>query len=81
MATQGQVITCKAAMAYEPNKSLVIKDVQVAPPPANEVRIKILFIALYYTDVYTWSERDPEGLFPLILGHEATGIVEVLVKV
>ncbi|PPS00963.1 hypothetical protein GOBAR_AA19695 [Gossypium barbadense] len=76
MATQGQVITCKAAVAYEPNKPLVIEDVQVAPPQAGEVRIKILFTALCHTDAYTWSGKDPEGLFPCILGHEAAGIVE-----
>ncbi|KAA3458683.1 alcohol dehydrogenase class-3 [Gossypium australe] len=76
MATAGKVITCKAAVAYEPNKPLVIEDVQVAPPQAGEVRIKILFTALCHTDAYTWSGKDPEGLFPCILGHEAAGIVE-----
>ncbi|CAO2040221.1 unnamed protein product [Urochloa humidicola] len=74
--TQGQVITCKAAVAYEPNKPLVIEDVQVAPPQAGEVRVKILFTALCHTDHYTWSGKDPEGLFPCILGHEAAGVVE-----
>ncbi|KAE8701405.1 Alcohol dehydrogenase class-3 [Hibiscus syriacus] len=62
-----------AAVDYEPNKPLVIEDVQVAPPQAGEVRIKILFIALCHTDAYTWSGK---GLFPCILGHEAAGIVE-----
>ncbi|KAH9729044.1 Alcohol dehydrogenase class-3 [Citrus sinensis] len=76
MSTEGQVITCKAAVAWEPNKALVIEDVQVAPPQAGEVRIKILFTALCHTDAYTWSGKDPEGLFPCILGHEAAGIVE-----
>ncbi|KAH9785085.1 Alcohol dehydrogenase class-3 [Citrus sinensis] len=76
MSTEGQVITCKAAVAWEPNKPLVIEDVQVAPPQAGEVRIKILFTALCHTDAYTWSGKDPEGLFPCILGHEAAGIVE-----
>ncbi|KAL3850017.1 hypothetical protein ACJIZ3_011899 [Penstemon smallii] len=76
MATQGQIITCKAAVAWEPNKPLVIEDVQVAPPQAGEVRIKVLFTALCHTDAYTWSGKDPEGLFPCILGHEAAGIVE-----
>ncbi|RZC52132.1 hypothetical protein C5167_020555 [Papaver somniferum] len=76
MATQGQVITCKAAVAWEPNKPLVIEDVQVAPPQAGEVRIKILYTALCHTDAYTWSGKDPEGLFPCILGHEAAGVVE-----
>ncbi|PWZ20213.1 Alcohol dehydrogenase class-3 [Zea mays] len=56
--TQGQVITCKAAVAYEPNKPLVIEDVQVAPPQAGEVRVKILFTALCHTDHYTWSGKD-----------------------
>ncbi|GMP90524.1 hypothetical protein CsSME_00041613 [Camellia sinensis var. sinensis] len=76
MATQGQVITCKAAIAWEANKPLSIEDVQVAPPQAGEVRIQILFTALCHTDAYTWSGKDPEGLFPCILGHEAAGIVE-----
>nr|KAJ0191903.1 hypothetical protein LSAT_V11C800425160 [Lactuca sativa] len=76
MATQGKVITCKAAVAYEANKPLVIEDVEVAPPQAGEVRVQILFTALCHTDAYTWSGKDPEGLFPCILGHEAAGIVE-----
>ncbi|KAG5383364.1 hypothetical protein IGI04_034834 [Brassica rapa subsp. trilocularis] len=81
MATQGQVITCKAAVAYEPNKPLIIEDVQVAPPQAGEVRIKILFTALCHTDAYTWSGKDPEGLFPCILGHEAAGgSIEILLN-
>ncbi|GAU27547.1 hypothetical protein TSUD_29800 [Trifolium subterraneum] len=74
--TQGQVITCKAAVAWEPNKPLIIEDVQVAPPQAGEVRIQILYTALCHTDAYTWNGKDPEGLFPCILGHEAAGIVE-----
>ncbi|KAF9626744.1 hypothetical protein IFM89_038962 [Coptis chinensis] len=70
-------IQCESptAVAWEANKPLVKEDVQVAPPQAGEVRIKILFTALCHTDVYTWSGKDPEGLFPCILGHEATGQV------
>ncbi|BAF10417.1 alcohol dehydrogenase class-3 [Oryza sativa Japonica Group] len=75
-STQGQVITCKAAVAWEANRPMTIEDVQVAPPQAGEVRVKILFTALCHTDHYTWSGKDPEGLFPCILGHEAAGIVE-----
>ncbi|RWV87462.1 hypothetical protein GW17_00050537 [Ensete ventricosum] len=46
-----------AAVAWEANKPLVIEDVQVAPPQAGEVRIKILFTALCHTDAYTWSGK------------------------
>jgi S-(hydroxymethyl)glutathione dehydrogenase / alcohol dehydrogenase len=29
-----------------------------------------------YTDAYTLSGKDPEGAFPIVLGHEGAGIVE-----
>lgn len=75
-STAGQVITCKAAVAWAPNKPLSIETIQVAPPRKGEVRIKVVANALCHTDVYTWSGQDPEGIFPSILGHEAGGIVE-----
>lgn len=71
-----EIITCKAAVAWKPGESLSIEEIQVAPPKAGEVRIKILHTALCHTDLYTLSGKDPEGIFPSILGHEATGIVE-----
>merc|ERR1712151_106705 len=42
----------------------------------GEVRIRHVAVALCHTDAYTLSGHDPEGLFPCILGHEASGIVE-----
>ena len=32
--------------------------------------------ALCHTDIYTLDGHDAEGLFPCILGHEATAVVE-----
>lgn len=29
-----------------------------------------------YQDAYTLSGKDPEGAFPIVLGHEGAGIVE-----
>eukprot|EP01129_Flabellula_baltica_P003701 TRINITY_DN13442_c0_g1_i1.p1 TRINITY_DN13442_c0_g1~~TRINITY_DN13442_c0_g1_i1.p1 ORF type:complete len:383 (-),score=99.44 TRINITY_DN13442_c0_g1_i1:31-1179(-) len=76
MSTQGQVITCKAAVAWEANQPLSIETIQVEPPKAGEVRIKVLATGICHTDDYTLSGKDPEGLFPVILGHEGGGIVE-----
>jgi Zn-dependent alcohol dehydrogenase len=53
-----------------------VVDIVVAPPKANEVRVKIIANALCHTDIYTLSGQDPEGKFPAVLGHEATGLVE-----
>ncbi|OXB69528.1 UNVERIFIED_CONTAM: hypothetical protein H355_000120, partial [Colinus virginianus] len=70
------VIKCKAAVAWETGKPLSIEEVEVAPPKAHEVRIKVVATALCHTDAYTLSGADPEGRFPVILGHEGAGIVE-----
>ncbi|XP_048590123.1 alcohol dehydrogenase class-3 [Nematostella vectensis] len=74
--TAGKTITCQAAVAWEPKKPLSIETIEVAPPKAHEVRIKILATGVCHTDAYTLSGVDPEGLFPCILGHEGGGIVE-----
>ncbi|CAK9783896.1 putative formaldehyde dehydrogenase [Cutaneotrichosporon oleaginosum] len=75
-STEGKTITCKAAVAWEAGKPLSIEDVEVAPPRAGEVRIKILYTGICHTDDYTLSGKDPEGVFPVILGHEGGGVVE-----
>ncbi len=71
-----ETITCKAAIAWEAGKPLSIEDVQVAPPKAGEVRVKIVATGVCHTDAFTLSGDDPEGIFPAILGHEGGGIVE-----
>ncbi|XP_028272764.1 alcohol dehydrogenase class-3-like [Parambassis ranga] len=79
MQAQRQVIRCKAAVAWEPGKPLSIEDVDVAPPKAHEVRIKVVATGVCHTD---WSYLREPGVgmtlrpFPLVLGHEAAGIVE-----
>ncbi|KAL5204190.1 hypothetical protein ABZP36_009061 [Zizania latifolia] len=73
MATAGKVIKCKAAVAWEAGKPLSIEEVDVAPPQAMEVRVKILFTALCHTDVYFWEAKGQTPVFPRIFGHEAGG--------
>lgn len=74
--TNGQTITCKAAVAWAAKEPLTVTDIQVAPPKAGEVRVKVLSNALCHTDIYTLDGHDAEGKFPSILGHEAVGLVE-----
>ncbi|CAB1428538.1 unnamed protein product, partial [Pleuronectes platessa] len=76
MATAGKVIKCKAAVAWEPNKPMVIEEIEVAPPQANEVRIKIVATAVCHTDLYHLFEGMNKDGFPIVLGHEGAGIVE-----
>ncbi|KAH9784974.1 Alcohol dehydrogenase class-P [Citrus sinensis] len=75
-STAGLILTCKAAVAWEAGKPLIIQDVEVAPPKTMEVRIKIKYTSLCRTDLYFWESKTP--LFPRIFGHEAAGVVESL---
>ena len=74
--TAGETITCKAAIAWEAGKPLSVEEVDVAPPKAGEVRVRVTFTGLCHTDSYTLAGGDPEGRFPAILGHEGAGVVE-----
>lgn len=40
------------------------------------MRIQIYYTGVCHTDAYTLSGKDPEGAFPIVLGHEGAGIVE-----
>merc|ERR1712130_61406 len=70
------VIKCRAAVAWEADKPLQIEEIEVAAPKAGEVRVRMVATGVCHTDAYTLSGDDPEGEFPVILGHEGAGIVE-----
>lgn len=71
-----EMIKSKAAIAWGVNQPLSIEEVDVMPPQAGEVRVRIIASGVCHTDAFTLSGEDPEGIFPVILGHEGGGIVE-----
>ncbi|KAM3937170.1 NADP-dependent alcohol dehydrogenase-like [Leptodactylus fuscus] len=75
MSTAGKVIKCKAAVAWEPCKPLTIEEIEVAPPQAHEVRIKIISSGICGSDNSALNQII-QTKFPVILGHEAIGTVE-----
>ena len=65
----------RAAVAFAAGKPLEIVEIDVAPPKAGEVLVKITHTGVCHTDAFTLSGDDPEGIFPAVLGHEGGGIV------
>ena len=65
----------RAAVAFEAGKPLVIEEVELEGPRAGEVLVEIKATGVCHTDEFTRSGADPEGLFPVIFGHEGAGIV------
>ncbi len=65
----------RAAVAFAPGQPLEIETVQLDGPRAGEVLVEIMATGICHTDKFTLSGDDPEGQFPVILGHEGAGIV------
>src|SRR5215470_4052905 len=66
----------RAAVAWAAGKPLEIEEVDLSKPRAGEVLVQIVATGVCHTDAFTLSGADPEGMFPVILGHEGGGIVE-----
>mgnify|MGYP003643803113 CR=1 FL=1 len=71
-----EFIKSKAAVAWAANQPLSIEEIDVMPPQKGEVLVRIIASGVCHTDAFTLSGEDPEGIFPVILGHEGGGIVE-----
>ncbi|MCA9594694.1 MAG: S-(hydroxymethyl)glutathione dehydrogenase/class III alcohol dehydrogenase [Myxococcales bacterium] len=65
----------RAAVAREAGKPLSIETVQLEGPKAGEVLVELKATGVCHTDEFTLSGKDPEGIFPSILGHEGAGVV------
>jgi S-(hydroxymethyl)glutathione dehydrogenase/alcohol dehydrogenase len=66
----------KAAVAWEATRPLEIEEIDLEGPKQGEVLVRVAATGVCHTDAYTLSGRDPEGLFPSVLGHEGAGVIE-----
>jgi len=68
-------VKTRAAIAFAPKQPLQIDEVDLEGPKAGEVLVEIKATGICHTDEFTRSGADPEGLFPVIFGHEGAGVV------
>jgi len=66
----------RAAVAWEAGKPLEIEEIDLDGPKAGEVLLRIVASGVCHTDAFTLSGDDPEGIFPVVLGHEGGAVVE-----
>lgn len=67
----------KAAVLFEVGARLDIQDVEVAPPRAGEVLVRMGVAGVCHTDLHVMTGHVPAPL-PAVLGHEGAGIVEAV---
>jgi S-(hydroxymethyl)glutathione dehydrogenase/alcohol dehydrogenase len=65
----------QAAVAFGAGQPLSIETVELDGPREGEVLVELHATGVCHTDAFTLSGDDPEGAFPVILGHEGAGIV------
>jgi len=71
----GETMKSRAAVAWEASKPLAIEEVEVDGPKNGEVLLQVKATGVCHTDAYTLSGKDPEGIFPAIMGHEGGAVV------
>ena len=64
----------RAAVCHQAGQPLVIETVDLDGPRSGEVLVELKATGICHTDEFTRSGADPEGLFPVIFGHEGAGV-------
>ena len=65
----------KAAVCYEFGQPLVIEEIEIDPPKAGEVKVRMAATAICHSDIHL-IRGDWGGEVPIVVGHEGAGIVE-----
>ena len=66
----------RAAIAPAAGQPLVVDEIDLEGPKRGECLVRLAATGVCHTDAFTLSGDDPEGLFPVVLGHEGAGVVE-----
>ena len=65
----------RAAVCHEFGKPLVIEELELDPPQADEVQVRLAACAVCHSDI-SFMEGAWGGRLPAVYGHEAAGVVE-----
>lgn len=67
----------RAALLQQPGQPLtIVDDIEIREPRAGEVRVRVKYCGLCHSDLSIANGTMPLGDTPIILGHEAAGIVD-----
>jgi len=67
----------RAAVLREPGR-VVIEEVELDGPKKGEILVKVAAAGVYHSDLHLVDGHLGEGRWPMVLGHEGAGVVEVV---
>ena len=68
----------RAAVLHEPRRPLVVEEVELAAPRDDEVLVRVVAAGVCHSDVRLADGELGNGRWPLVMGHEGAGIVEMI---
>ena len=68
----------RAAVLHEPGAPVRVETVELDPPRAGEVLVRVAAAGVCHSDVRLADCVLGEGRWPLVLGHEGAGVVEAV---
>ncbi len=69
-------MSCRAAVFREIGKPLSIEHIALDPPGSTEVLVRVAAVGLCRTDYHVMRGERRVAMQPMVLGHEAAGVVE-----
>ncbi len=68
----------RAAVLHEPGKPLVVEEVELDPPKAREVLVRVVAAGVCHSDLHLAEGALGKRRWPIVLGHEGAGVVEAV---
>jgi Zn-dependent alcohol dehydrogenase len=68
----------RAAVLHAGGRPLVVEDVELDPPRAGEVLVRVAAAGICHSDLHLADGHLGEGRWPIVLGHEGAGVVEAV---
>jgi S-(hydroxymethyl)glutathione dehydrogenase / alcohol dehydrogenase len=68
----------QAAVAFEPQGTVVIEQVDLTTPGPNEVLVRLMASGVCHSDWHILKGEWGDRFFPVVLGHEGAGVVEAV---
>jgi S-(hydroxymethyl)glutathione dehydrogenase / alcohol dehydrogenase len=68
----------RAAVLHQPRQPLVVEEVELAPPGAGEVLVRVAAAGVCHSDVRLADGELGAGRWPMVMGHEGAGVVDAV---
>ena len=68
----------RAVVLREPGRPVTVEEVELDPPKAGEVLVRVAAAAVCHSDVRLSDGELGDGRWPMVLGHEGAGVIETV---